>query len=262
MGIIIISYFNNCLQKKPLSNISLDELFNQIKNGKWAKEINKLRLLQVENTEESLILYDSYKKFYLGAVTFSGIFTHRAKNGIDIPSNCIVIDIDDIDDNQIIHIRKNLINDPHTLMCFVSPSGHGLKAIFKAPFTDDETFKIAWKHITEYLKKKYKIEVDHSGKDICRLCCVSYDPEAYFNNNPEEFHISQEQIKKEPPCMYHSNLKQKKNFICLPDEIRKPRYILKVIQNLIMKIINAKKGKRNDTLNIESMKAGQFYWTG
>ena len=62
--------------------------------------------------------------------------------------------------------------------------------------------------------------------------------------------------------MYHSYLKQKKSFIRLPDEIRKQRYILKVIQNLIMKIINAKKGKRNDTLNIASMKAGQFYWSG
>ena len=259
----ILSYFDNCLKKKPSHKIPLDELFSLIKKGKWEKEINRLRLLQGKNTEESLSQYDNYKKFYLGAVTFSGIFTHRAKNGIDIPSNCVVIDIDDVDDNQLIQIRQNLINDQHTLMAFTSPSGHGIKTIFKASFSDDRTFKIAWNQIAGYLKDKYSIKADSSGKDICRLCCVSYDPDAYFNENSIEFHINQEQLEVEQPRKIMSDFNSSTSHITtLPDEIRKQRYILKVIQSQTIKIIEAKPGERNNTLNIAAMIAGQFNWTG
>ena len=258
-----ISFFKHCLKKIPSYNISLKELFNKIKNACWFKEINQLRSLLAENTELSRSKYDNYKKLYLGAVTFAGTFAHRAKNGIETSSNYVVIDIDDVDDNQLAQIRRNIISDPHTLMCFVSPSGHGIKAIFKAAFSDDRTFKIAWNQIADYLKKQYNIKADSSGKDICRLCCVSYDPEAYFNPDSIEFHIDQEESQERKPLMkFSTKIYDLPNLTTLPDEIRKQRYVLKVIQNQTFKIINAKQGERNNTLNIASMIAGQLNWTG
>ncbi len=40
-----------------------------------------------------------------------------------------------------------------------------------------------------FYKENLKVEIDQSGKDITRLCFMSHDPEAYFNENNAIFNI-------------------------------------------------------------------------
>ena len=257
-----ITFFNNVSKKIPSGTTTIENLHNDIKIGRWQEKIDTCRKLIQANTQESLAKYDKYKRLFLNAVTFSGVFSQRNKEGLQTSSNCIVIDIDDLEEEQLIRIRKCLIQDPHTLLLFLSPSGQGLKAVFKSSFSDDATFKIVWKYIADYLAKTYNITCDSSGKDICRLCCISYDPKAYFNPDAIAFKVEKKNLTPSVQNTPQPNTTSSNNITTLPKEIRKQRYVLKTMQNLIEEVANAKKGTRNNTLNISTMKMGQLYWTG
>ena len=68
------------------------------------------------------------------------------------------------------------------MYCFVSPSGDGLKVGVRIPLVpNDTTYKKYWQAIANYYQHRYGVTWDPSGKDICRLCYVSWDPDLYYN---------------------------------------------------------------------------------
>src|SRR5207244_10836636 len=48
-------------------------------------------------------------------------------------------------------------------------------------------YKHAWQAVAEYHKHQYGITWDASGKDISRLCYVSYDPNLHSNPGARPF---------------------------------------------------------------------------
>ncbi|MBM3226866.1 MAG: hypothetical protein FJZ47_24130, partial [Candidatus Tectomicrobia bacterium] len=87
-------------------------------------------------------------------------------------------------------IKATLCGDACVAYCFVSPRGDGLKiGVPVTPVREDATYKHAWQVIANYFQRQYGITWDPSGKDICRLCFVSWDPEAYYTPTTARFPV-------------------------------------------------------------------------
>lgn len=128
---------------------------------------------------------DEIKKS-LTAVTWSGTFKKRKANELIEYSGLICIDIDKLEPLAHALLKDKLKTDPYTYFLFTSPSGTGLKIIIRVK-GGPEMYLQNFLAIEKYFKTKYDIQVDKSGKDICRLCFLSNDPESYHNKDSIPF---------------------------------------------------------------------------
>jgi hypothetical protein len=120
----------------------------------------------------------------LPGVLWSGQFETRSakvplKQKLVRHSGILCADLDDIAD-RIPEIRTKLIDSPHVLAVFLSPTGSGLKALFRVqPHADQHlaSFERVRKHVFELTG----CPIDLACKDVTRLCFVSFDPQAFIN---------------------------------------------------------------------------------
>jgi hypothetical protein len=144
-----------------------------IQSGKWAKQIAALRSASGDAA-------DTLKK-NLPAFLWTGKFTTRKNDGIEIFSGYLCADIDKISE-RIGELHDTARNDPHVAAAFVSPSATGIKIVFRVPVAADakqhqQNFNAVRAHVASH----YNAQVDEAAKDIARLCFVSHDPAAFFN---------------------------------------------------------------------------------
>jgi len=242
------SMFRNSFDTDPAGETTLEQLAAEIGGGKWQVQVGRLRAMTAEEYSQN--------KRNLPAVAFGGIFTRRKKDALVKPSGLVVLDIDHVTGPELSEIKGKLTADRHTALLFVSPSGAGLKAVFSADFSDDTTFKQAYRAISSYLSKEYSLKLDESGKDVCRLCYVSHDPEAYYNPDAVQFCYEVAAIDEPAPRLaerpttpiFIGNYQQ--------------RYVLSVINGEIESVETAPRGGGNSALNVAAMKIGQFFYLG
>jgi hypothetical protein len=55
---------------------------------------------------------------------------------------------------------------------------------------DDAAYKHAWQAVADYYRQQHGVTWDPSGKDICRLCFVSWDPALYLNPEAQPFSVA------------------------------------------------------------------------
>jgi len=122
---------------------------------------------------------DKFKR-QLPGYCFAGTFQHRSKAGLIAHSGMVVIDLDDVFD--AVELRGKLSTLPQVVMCFVSPSGNGVKAVFRIP-AEPDNHESYFASIAEQIDE----DVDESGKDYSRFCFESYDPDCYFNPDATEW---------------------------------------------------------------------------
>jgi hypothetical protein len=99
-------------------------------------------------------------------------------------SGLLCADLDELGE-QLPEIRKKLMSSPYVWAVFLSPSGDGLKAVFRAPADACKhvsSFSAVEKHVRELTDAR----IDESCKDVARLCFLSYDPETYHNPSATE----------------------------------------------------------------------------
>lgn len=160
-----VSIFKNARSTEPV-NVDFKKIITGISEGKWKHSIDHLRTLNKG-------AYDEEKK-NLPAVTFSGTFTERKAAAIDVYSQYVVLDIDHLEFAQIVSLKAQMLQDEYVCFVFISPSGNGLKVLVKVN-TGPEYHLSAFLHLQKVFEEKYCLKVDDSGKDISRLCFVSYD---------------------------------------------------------------------------------------
>ena len=165
-----ISYYPNTFSKE-ITNVPHNDIAKAILIGEWVNLISSLRKLSPEEYKE--------KKKMLPAVTWSGVFKDgtRLIDSIEQYSSLTVLDIDKIDNDKILLLKRQLSQDPHVMYVFVSPGGNGIKVVFKTDVTDPANHRASFLHLQEYFENTYFAKVDPSGKDVCRLCYVSADSE-------------------------------------------------------------------------------------
>ncbi len=118
----------------------------------------------------------------LPAVTWSGTFTKRSIKSIKEYSHLICLDIDKVTDPvEHASLFSTICMDRFTFICFTSPSGTGLKVIFKLGEHESAKHKDAFLSIEKYFKEKYNVDIDKSGKDVSRLCFLCHDPQLFVN---------------------------------------------------------------------------------
>ena len=192
----MISFFRAPIKNiTPEAQVSILQIYKYITGG-YAKLATE-RLRSIADHYEAR----RFKAEMLDYVTFSGCFSSRRTGGLIEHSGFLCFDIDKIEsEKRLQEIKSLLINDEelHTVLCFRSPSGNGLKWVVEVPdrvwlrqteSTDDrvqitdvivKNHRVLYERIRGYLFEQYGIETDHTS-DIARPCYLCHDVDAYYD---------------------------------------------------------------------------------
>ncbi len=142
---------------------------------------------------------DPLKK-QLAAVLWSGVFSERNSNSLVQHSGLLCADLDSLN-GELPVVREKLLKSPHVWALFKSPSGDGLKAVFRVPADAVKhagSFRAVEKHVLELTG----VQIDEKCKDLARLCFLSYDPELSHNPNATQIESLPEPEKPERRLCY------------------------------------------------------------
>lgn len=193
-----ISYYNRVTDISNTLTVAISNLFVSIKNGKYKEEAERIRKIKDKEKQSAV------KKKTLEGFTISGTFTERRDECLVEHSGMISIDIDNLSNAELERARIKCIGDPHSIAVFKSVSGAGLCVIFRMQKvgTAEEHVRV-WQAIDLYMKEKYGILVDTSGKNVSRLRFVSYDPDIYINEHAKEFITPKTEQRGRPKAVQH-----------------------------------------------------------
>lgn len=169
-----ISVFKDLYKSKDVPySLTLEAVFNRIKNGKSKDKIDRIR-----GGDKSL-------KNSLPCIMFNGSFSQRGASGLIEHSGLMIVDFDKYPsseemDNHLSILKKN----KHFVSLFISPSGNGIKGVVKIPKTDKLTHSKYFKEFSDKFQYNY---FDTANSDVSRVCFESYDPEIYINWDAETF---------------------------------------------------------------------------
>lgn len=180
---MVVSIFQNF--NEVVQNQKIIEVLNDIKTGKYINVIKYLRKSLVENKMEA---YERAKKS-LPAFTPSASFKGGRKlEFITTYTQMVVLDIDKLSTEQLTNAKALAIQNQYTFSAFISPSGNGLK-IFVQVNSSQENHKEAFLKLQKYYEELLALPIDKSGKDVTRLCFVSYDTDLFLNENASIFKV-------------------------------------------------------------------------
>lgn len=184
----VCNFFSSAGDAAATTEVHFLEVFSDIVNGKYKQQIEKIRSnLNVRDVKDKL------KKGLPGFTPCGTFNTRRSIKDSKSYNGIVPIDFDDIDhEDKANYLKYILSKDPYIACAFVSPS-FGVKAFIETDVTDPKHHKKAFEACKKYIEGKYssylEFKVDPSGKDISRLCFVSYDPTAHINTSNEVMEI-------------------------------------------------------------------------
>jgi hypothetical protein len=182
IGDCFCSCFPHAASRNVVGEAHVSSILEAVRGGRWKDKIEEYRA----NLEINKKMADEFKKT-LPCVTFSGTFKgYRKDDNLDQYSRVIVIDLDKIPPRRFEAIRKEIHSSEYVLACFESPTKGRLKVLLLSA-KDEKLHKQVFFELETYFKLQFGLEVDTSGKNVSRLCFVSYDPDLYFNPSPTEF---------------------------------------------------------------------------
>lgn len=158
----------------------VEEVLSSIKRGNNRALIEKIR--QEPDHEKR----DRLKK-NLYFICFSGEFKKRLNEELVQHSGLICIDFDNFENTKNLDFWFNKIkNDRHCFAAFISPSGNGIKVLFKIPkCKTNEEHNQRFDSIADYFFDcRY---FDKNGKGVVRVCYESFDQNLYYNKDSDEY---------------------------------------------------------------------------
>lgn len=88
-------------------------------------------------------------------------------------------------------LKQKLCDDPHTLLCYITMSGNGIRVIY--PYEGDD-YPAAFAKGNDYYQQLIGKEADFQCKNVNRLSGLAYDPDAYYKSCAKPF--TAEEISK------------------------------------------------------------------
>jgi hypothetical protein len=192
-------------------DVSIDAVLEAIRTGgkKLRSPIEAIRQIfqrelaaHGDHAKAKLAVSDLKKQ--LPAAMWCGRFVRRANESLVDYSGLICADLDLLGE-RLGAAREKLTASPYLFALFLSPTGDGLKAVFRVPSDASKhlgSFLALQKHVLELSG----IEIDEKSKDLARLCFMSLDPDIYVNEKaveieplPEPEKPRHDQAKGEPP---------------------------------------------------------------
>jgi hypothetical protein len=180
-----VSFFRGAMDAHPFRTATIGAVLDAIRTGAYRAPIERLRHLRLARGQAA---YNAAKQ-RLDAITFGGMFAPtRCKTTLLRHSGVVHGDLDHLDNVQV--TKQALCADAYTAYCFTSPGGDGLKVGgYVALVPDDATYKHAWQTVADYFHTQYGVTWDPSGKDVCRLSFLSWDPACYVNLEVQPFPV-------------------------------------------------------------------------
>lgn len=177
----------------PLSKVPVEYIVQAIKSPKPEIEtqINRLRIVrEIDNK-----MYSQLKRKlpYIVCGIFNPAF--RKKENLAY-IEYFIVDIDHISDKNldIAQLRHTLQNDQRVLTAFVSPSGDGMKLMFRLSEKcyDPNIFSVFYKEFARQFSTQYRLNqvVDTATSDVSRACFISIDPDIYYQPNATPVDVS------------------------------------------------------------------------
>lgn len=119
----------------------------------------------------------------LPVILWSGIFSSRNDSALEEHSGLVVIDVDNVDNPE--ELKSQLAYDDYTLICFISPSGNGVKVVVQ--ISNPERHRDHYRAFIKYYEKQYGLIVDSTSINESRACYESYDPELIYKPSAKVF---------------------------------------------------------------------------
>ncbi len=171
------SYYRQITDKEPIQ-IDIVRFLNAIKRQQFHSQTQAIRLEKDKKKRNKL-------KFKLPAICPAACFSKSHDiNNLTSTSGFVSIDIDDCPDLR--NLRQKLYNDDYLYSMFISPSGNGLKILFKANYTHS-TFSHTFLALEKYFLEKYNVKIDQKCKNINRLMFISSDANLIIRTNSKIF---------------------------------------------------------------------------
>lgn len=250
-----ISEYPHFKAQEPSNNPKIIEAINDIFTGKYKRQIEPLRIAYKNGD------FEAYKdgKSKLPAFTWQGTFTRHRKEDLIQPTGILHFEFDHLGEN-LSALRQRITSDIHTLFCFISPSGDGLKVAFWTDYIkDDATYKTAFQAVENYLKlNNYNFEPDKATKDISRLCFVSYDNFPYISKNASPFDVEKWKPEEVKPIPHEVKTQQKQATTTKTAQSKREHWKEQAVRNCIDILESASKGNRHDARLKTGHLAGGF----
>lgn len=143
-------------------------------------------------------------KHALPAATISGVFyPTRGKDNLVSHSGLLCIDIDGKDNPAVslAEIRRVLTSLPYVAYAALSVGGKGMFAII--PVEHPDRHREHLESLFLEFDQEFGIKLDRACKDTSRLRIMSYDPEAYVNEQAETYQWMEVFETEEPAPVQH-----------------------------------------------------------
>ena len=156
----------------------IDEILETLKDGSNKSKIAAIRKETDKDKRNKL-------KAGLKSICFSGEFSYRSAKNCIKHSGFACLDFDDIVEPE--KFRDTLKTNEYIYSAFVSPSGNGVKAVFKIPA------EIAnHKKYYEAMCETFDAKLDTKTKDISRVCYESYDADLWINKSSKTWELKKD----------------------------------------------------------------------
>lgn len=183
-----VSSFENFTSKRPVS-LSLDAIANFMRCDQRLESLTKA----YRQTGSKHIKMET--PLFAVACFFDG---GKGKENIRGLTGLSMVDFDHIspsgplNEEELSALRSKIADDPHTVMCYTTISGNGLRIIFrydqpqsKTQGVDDhvlEQYKAAFYAGNAYYEKLLGMKADMQCKNITRLSGIAHDPDVFFRD--------------------------------------------------------------------------------
>jgi len=238
-----VSVFPKAFVKEPSQTMTPAEVMKVIKGHRLKQDIERLRGYLMAGDKDA---YDRGKPDLMG-VSWSGTFSRLKKDGLITHSGLIVADFDHLGED-LPRVRAALEADQAVVICFTSPSGDGLKAVYAV--SDPSDHGRAWQAVADQAKHATGVDADKSGKDVSRLCFLSHDPDCYYNETPVPVAVPAKAPADPEPKKAEA---PKPTTTATANATRAERYCRSAFDKAVAAVCGAREGGRNQALNDEAI---------
>jgi hypothetical protein len=184
METLKFSLFENIKQPSTKTCTEL-QVVKWLKDPRIKERIDPIRKLYEDGKNKEA---DRLKE-QLPAITPSGTFLgSHSDDKLDIPTNIVCLDFDDLPKDKVEELREKAALIPYTFMCFISPSGLGIKIWIKIN-CGVNYHKEAYVQVAKYYEEVFGVSVDKKACNIGRLMFLSYDPHVYYYPDSDVFAV-------------------------------------------------------------------------
>ncbi len=183
-----VSSFENFTSKRPVS-LTLDAIANFMRCDQRLESLTKA----YRQTGSKHIKMET--PLFAVACFFDG---GKGKENITGLTGLSMVDFDHISpsgplkEEELSALRSKIAGDPHTVMCYTTISGNGLRIIFRYEQPQSKTdgvgdhvfeqYKTAFYAGNAYYEKLLGMKADMQCKNITRLSGIAHDPDVFFRD--------------------------------------------------------------------------------